>query len=68
MLLDPSQIGGSREKIYELTNNKESHNFDGYFIEVHPNSDVAKTDKVQQLSIKDFEQIMNTLKGSMVYV
>ena len=60
MLLDPSHIGGTREKVIEIEKkgmelSRDGVIFDGMMIEVHPSVNEAKTDKQQQLSWGEFD-------------
>lgn len=62
MLIDPSHIGGTTKsvlKIMQLARSFEEDGvgFDGMMIEVHPDPSQAKTDKDQQLSWREFDQI-----------
>ncbi|MBI3984635.1 MAG: hypothetical protein HY344_01645 [Candidatus Levybacteria bacterium] len=61
MLIDPSHMGGTREKVLDVIKQAQEFNingvgFDGLMIEVHPNPEEAWTDKLQQLSWDQFDQ------------
>jgi len=62
MLLDPSHIAGHRSKVFEIVKEAQKYAFDGYFIEVHDNVDLAKTDKGQQLSFGEFDAFLEILQ------
>lgn len=61
MILDPSHIGGNREKTIKILEQAQSWDFDGYMIEVHSNPSSAKTDRNQQLSLTEFSFVMEKL-------
>lgn len=73
MLLDPSHIGGTLEKVIEVTQEgmtlkKESVIFDGLMIEIHPNRDKAKTDSKQQLTWREYDEYIElVVKGGTIY-
>lgn len=50
MYLDPSHIAGSQSALFGVMESAQKHPFDGYFIEMHPNPERARTDAQQQLS------------------
>lgn len=61
VLLDPSHIGGTRDKVIKvakegLTLARNGVIFDGAMIEVHPNIEDAKTDQKQQLTWKEYDE------------
>ncbi len=62
ILCDPSHITGNRRSIGEISQYAFDIMMDGLMIEVHPNPDEAKTDAQQQISPKEFSQIMEKLK------
>lgn len=62
MLIDPSHIAGERNKVFEIVKEAQNYPFDGYFIEVHENTNQAKTDKGQQLSFDDFDKLLELLQ------
>lgn len=65
MILDPSHIGGTREKVTKfLLEALASHGeaIDGLLIEVHPNPSQALTDAAQQFSPQEFKQLLAELK------
>ncbi len=62
MLIDPSHMGGERKKVLEIAKlaqdfKEDGIGFDGLMVEVHPNPDQALTDKTQQLTWEQFDQI-----------
>lgn len=61
ILCDPSHIGGARANILEVAQYAYDIMMDGLMIEVHPNPDVAKTDSKQQLTPKEFGEVMSNL-------
>ncbi|MBI2025868.1 MAG: hypothetical protein HYT06_00640 [Candidatus Levybacteria bacterium] len=65
MLIDPSHMGGTRERVLEIIKQAQDFRmngigFDGLMIEVHPNPELALTDSRQQLSWDQFDQAMGT--------
>lgn len=63
MILDPSHIGGKREKVKNLITwvLESGLPIQGLMVEVHPNPDVAWTDAVQQLTIQEFGLLVKKL-------
>lgn len=60
LILDPSHIGGTREKVIEVAKigmglAHAGIIFDGMMVEVHPNVDEAKTDQKQQLTWTEYD-------------
>ena len=58
MILDPSHIGGEKDKVIQIIETSLNYEFDGYMIEVHPNSKEAKTDAKQQLEPLELKNIL----------
>ncbi len=73
MLLDPSHIGGTIEKVIEVTREgmtfeRQGVIFDGLMIEIHPDRNAAKTDIKQQLTWREYdEHIEPIVKGGTIY-
>lgn len=73
MLLDPSHIGGTIEKVIEVTQEgmtleRQGVIFDGLMIEIHPNRDTAKTDSKQQLTWREYDEYIEPLvRGGTIY-
>ncbi|MBI2430549.1 MAG: hypothetical protein HYV39_00875 [Candidatus Levybacteria bacterium] len=61
MLFDPSHTGGSIKNILRLAKESSKHSFDGMVIEVHPNPKIAKTDAKQQLTWKQFDDLLKVI-------
>lgn len=61
IICDPSHIAGKRELVESLSQTAMNLGLDGLMIEVHHNPEIAKTDSKQQLSIKDFENLVKNL-------
>ena len=61
MLLDPSHIGGSRERVLEIIEEGCAYDFDGLLVEVHSDPENAATDASQQLSLQQFRQVMDLM-------
>lgn len=66
MIIDPSHIGGSVPNVLSVV--KEAINFksgsvgfDGLIVEVHPNPEQALTDKNQQLTWDEFDQVLEKI-------
>lgn len=62
MYLDPSHIGGEREKVMNIIQQSLDYDFDGYLIETHDNIEVAKTDVGQQLTFDQMKQVVEMIK------
>ncbi|MFT4552219.1 MAG: 3-deoxy-D-arabino-heptulosonate 7-phosphate (DAHP) synthase [Chlamydiales bacterium] len=62
MILDPSHIGGTRERVLEILRLAKKYSFDGNIIEVHNDPENARTDKEQQLSLDLFRKTLETAK------
>jgi 3-deoxy-D-arabino-heptulosonate 7-phosphate (DAHP) synthase len=58
MILDPSHIGGSREKVFKAVELAAGYDFDGVMVEVHPNPSEAQTDAGQQLTFKQLDKLL----------
>jgi len=63
MYLDPSHIGGTRDKVKTIVERSLDYNFDGYLIEVHDNISVAKTDVNQQLTFEELETLIQSINA-----
>ena len=61
LFCDPSHIGGRREYVREIAQKGMDLGFDGLIVEVHPNPDKALSDAQQQLTPKEFIEIMSKL-------
>ena len=61
LLCDPSHICGKRDLIASVSQTALDLHFDGLMVEVHPSPDMALTDARQQLSHKDFAQLIANL-------
>lgn len=58
---DPSHIAGKREYVFEIAQKALFLDVDGLMVEVHQNPGQALSDKEQQLSVPEFENMMNKL-------
>lgn len=58
MIFDPSHTGGAVKKVLHITSEAASYDFDGIIVEVHPNPKQAITDAEQQLTWKEFDQLV----------
>ncbi|QQG40666.1 MAG: hypothetical protein HYV37_03880 [Candidatus Levyibacteriota bacterium] len=58
VLFDPSHTGGSVDNVFRIVKEAAKHSFDGLIIEVHPNPKNAKTDAKQQLTWKQFDELL----------
>ncbi len=58
MLFDPSHTGGSVELVFEMAKEASGYAFDGIIVEVHPNPEKALTDAKQQLTWKQFDEMI----------
>ena len=61
MLIDPSHIGGAREKILPLLQKGKDLQFDGAMIEVHISPDSALSDSKQQITPTLLDEILRTV-------
>jgi len=58
---DPSHIAGKRKYVYEIAQKALFLNVDGLMLETHVNPANALSDRMQQLSVPDFEQLVRKL-------
>ncbi|KKU92386.1 MAG: hypothetical protein A3J46_01850 [Candidatus Yanofskybacteria bacterium RIFCSPHIGHO2_02_FULL_41_11] len=60
MIVDPSHIGGGRQKVIEVVNSVIDTQvpLDGFMVEIHPNPRIALTDANQQLSWQDYDSTL----------
>lgn len=58
MLFDPSHTGGSVENVMRIFKETQQYSFDGYIIEVHPTPKHALTDQNQQITWKEFGDLL----------
>ncbi|MFA6924513.1 MAG: bifunctional 3-deoxy-7-phosphoheptulonate synthase/chorismate mutase type II [Bacteroidales bacterium] len=61
LFCDPSHICGSKEKIYEISQEAMDLNFDGLIIESHIHPEKALSDAQQQLTPKELDDILKKL-------
>jgi chorismate mutase len=61
LLTDPSHICGSRERLYEVSQEAMDLNFDGIIIESHPDPDKAWSDPKQQLKPADLKKMLERI-------
>lgn len=57
MIFDPSHTGGSVQNVQRIAKEASQHEFDGLIVEVHPDPTNAITDKTQQLTWEQFDQL-----------
>jgi len=62
LLVDPSHIGGSRDKIFDICQTALDLNYDGMIVETHRNPDNAWSDAKQQITPQALDQITIDLK------
>ena len=62
VICDPSHIAGNKKHIYELARRACGQRVDGLMIEVHNSPSNALSDSAQQLSPKEFKQLLARLK------
>ena len=58
---DPSHIAGKRRYVHEIAQKALFLNVDGLMVETHANPAAALSDRMQQLSVPDFEQMVHKL-------
>jgi len=61
LFCDPSHIAGKRKYVHEIAQKALFLNVDGLMLETHVNPSAALSDKMQQLSIPDFKELINKL-------
>jgi len=62
IIVDPSHATGKKSLIEPMTKAAIACGADGFIIEVHPNPEQAKSDAQQQLTPKEFEQLMKDIQ------
>jgi 3-deoxy-7-phosphoheptulonate synthase len=62
VVIDPSQGAGRADLVKAMCKGAVAMGADALLIEVHPNPSEAWSDGTQQVSIKDFKQLMDELK------
>lgn len=61
IISDSSHIAGKRDLVASLSQTAMNLGLDGLMIEVHYKPEEAKTDSLQQLSLQEFESLINNL-------
>ena len=61
LFCDPSHIAGKRKYVHEIAQKALFLNVDGLMIETHVNPATALSDKMQQISVSDFEKLIANL-------
>jgi chorismate mutase len=61
LFFDPSHLAGKRKYVHEIAQKALFLNVDGLMVETHVNPSAALSDKMQQLSVSDFEQLIEKL-------
>jgi chorismate mutase len=61
IICDPSHISGIANNVFEVSQKAIDLKFDGLMIEVHPNPAVAKTDAKQQLTPREYLELLANL-------
>ncbi|MGY6562378.1 MAG: chorismate mutase [Luteibaculaceae bacterium] len=61
IICDPSHIGGERSLIELISQRALDLNFDGLMVETHPNPESAWSDKQQQITPKEFNELSERL-------
>ena len=59
MIFDPSHTGGSVENVLRVAREAVKHDYDGMIVEVHHNPKEALTDAKQQLTWKEFDNLLS---------
>ncbi len=63
IFVDPSHAGGNKKEVMRLTKAAYAYGCDGLLIEVHPNPEEAQSDKEQQLNVKQYKSLIESLKA-----
>lgn len=58
VIVDPSHIAGKRSLIDSVVKTAVNYQMDGLMVEVHPNPNIALSDKLQQLSFEEFDRLV----------
>lgn len=61
LLADPSHIAGKRSLVPQVAQEALDLDYDGLMVEVHPDPPSALSDSAQQLSIDEFNHLVDTL-------
>ena len=61
LLCDPSHIGGAKEYLFELSQKAMDLNYDGIMVESHINPEVALSDREQQITPVQLNDLLNKL-------
>ena len=61
LITDPSHICGSRERLYDISQEAMDLNFDGIIIESHPDPDKALSDPKQQVTPADLKKLLDRI-------
>jgi len=59
MIIDPSHIGGSKSNVFQVVEEAKRHDLDGMMVETHPFPERALTDKDQQLTFEELDELLN---------
>lgn len=62
IICDPSHIAGKREYLYEVSQKAMNIGLNGLMIETHFNPDIALSDKEQQITPFELQQLLSQLK------
>lgn len=62
VFIDVSHAAGRRDLILPMALAAKAAGFNGLMVEVHPQPEHALTDSQQQISLEEFDQLMNRLK------
>lgn len=62
IICDPSHIAGKREYILEISQKAMNIGFNGLMIETHPNPSQALSDKEQQLTPNELNELLSQIK------
>jgi 3-deoxy-7-phosphoheptulonate synthase/chorismate mutase len=66
VIVDISHSAGRRDIAIPMAKAARASGADGLMVEIHPNPPVAMSDAKQQLDLKQFDTLMETLKGMKV--
>jgi 3-deoxy-D-arabino-heptulosonate 7-phosphate (DAHP) synthase len=65
MIFDPSHTGGSVSNVLKISEDAAKYDFDGIIVEVHPDPANAITDKKQQITWPQFDELTANMRTTI---